>query len=264
MNFAPIAPLSLVNMVAPTSKYLMALPAMMDDKDYKRLYKRLRLLGAYVMLDNGLSENKEPLTAEELEALTVLILPSEVVLPDFLTDSARTIRASRATLEYLLFDGGYAGRFMAVAQGNTLREYMDCIYELLSIRDVHCIGLSKYFPEITGISRRALLNSIASERLHHRKIEWHLLGVCEPIDEVAAIALEFPWLRGIDTCYPVLAAMKGIDIEIKTQLVATSPKGFFYAKTHKYWPADLPLPPMYDLLHRNLKAFDNACHGRAP
>ncbi len=262
MNFAPIAPLSLVKTVAPTSKYLMALPAMADDPDYVALYKKLRQNDAYVMLDNGLSEDKEPRDAEDLLEVIDRLLPSEVILPDYLRDGPRTVRASKATLDYLRVQGRYYGSFMAVPHGMNLAEYMACIYDLLAIREVQCIGLSKYFPQSTGLPRRALLNSIAGDGLQHRQIKWHLLGVCESVEEIRQIALDFPWLRGIDTCYPVLASMMCIDITANPKIV-TSPKGFFRAGTHEYWPRKAPPDMMYDLLRYNLKAFDNACHGRA-
>lgn len=261
MLLAPIAPVSLCGTVTQMSSYLMTLPEMaLASSDYVDLHKTLSINGAFIILDNGLSEYKEPLDVRTLESVIDRMSPSEVVLPDFLEDKERTCRAARANIQELRT--WYAGRLMAVPQGTTVQDYLDCIYEFISMKEIGTIGISKYFPEITGEPRRTLLQLVRDRSLHKRRsIDWHLLGLAETPKELSNLALDFPWIRGIDTCYPVLAAMNGMKLSADSEVI-TSPEGYELSTPWLYWPREgvpVDLLPFY--LGHNVEFFTGVCRG---
>lgn len=259
MLFAPIAPVSMCEIVTGTSGYLMALPSMVDaDTGYAELYSSLSLNGAWVILDNGVSESKQPLAMREFQAYIDLIGPSEIILPDYLEDAEAT-RA--AVSEYSIQYKG-ARRLMAVPQGKTLDEYVDCAFYFAGLPQIGTIGVSKYLPKYCGATRREFLEIIRDAGLHNRtSLQWHLLGLSENLSELADLAMDFPWIRGIDTCYPVLASMMGISI-IDDREIVTSPKGFERADPYEYWPEKWATSTLWELLHDNLAYFALTARGR--
>ena len=258
MKLAPIAPITMTRGVAQTSDYLMALPTQAANAEYSYDISRARERNSsWLMLDNGVSELKRPLTVEELTPCIQQLDPSEIVLPDHLGDKAKTLKSSlEASLQLRTL--GYAGRLMGVPQGETMEEYLDCITVFQRSFEIATIGLSKYFPVHADRSREDLLYMIEGRGLLEvrRDMQWHLLGLCEGLSQLKAIARRYTWLRGIDTCYPVLASMKGIEILLEPDQIVTSPKGFETAKADAYGFSE---NTVWNLLPRNLAAFKKIC-----
>ncbi len=256
MLFAPIAPVSMCEVVTGTSGYLMALPSMVDaDAGYAELYSNLSRNGAWVILDNGVSENKRPLAVDKFKAYIGLLIPSEIILPDYLGDAESTRAAA-----FVCYEG--VQRLMAVPQGKTLDEYVDCAFYFAGLPQIGTIGVSKYLPRFCGATRREFLERIRDAGLHNRtSLQWHLLGLTESLRELADLAMDFPWIRGIDTCYPVLASMMGKSI-INDREIVTSPKGFERAGPYEYWPENQQTETLWELLHSNLTYFALAARGR--
>jgi len=259
MLFAPIAPVSMCEVVTGSSDYLMALPSMADaDPGYADLYSNLGRNGAWVRLDNGVSEDKRPLAVYEFQAYIDLVGPSEIILPDYLGDAESTRAA--AFVYSVRYQG--AQRLMAVPQGKTLDEYVDCAFYFAGLPQIGTIGVSKYLPKYCGATRREFLERIRDAGLHNRtSLQWHLLGLAESLRELADLAMDFPWIRGIDTCYPVLASMMGKSI-INDRTIVTSPKGFEHAGPYEYWPVKQQTETLWELLHDNLTHFALAARGR--
>jgi hypothetical protein len=245
---------------------MMILPSQLDDDEVQAVLKKRRAAGAHIILDNGVSEFKVPLESPVLLSLIQEAEPNELVLPDYLGDSVRTVQSVTSTARWFR-EHGYTGRLMAVPQGSDPTGYLDCIYAYLADPHIDAIGLSKYFPKFTGQPRADLVEAIHTTGLHRRRsVDWHLLGICEPLGTLSELAANHPWLRGIDTCYPVLASMMGINIVLDSNIV-TSPDDFFDAAPDAYWPAEgarpFNLADLYRLLQDNLNAFHLACLGHS-
>lgn len=259
MKFAPIAPISMTGEVAQTSDYLMALPTQAGNPDYSYGIQRAREQnGSYLMLDNGVSELKRPLSIEELTPCIQQLMPNEVILPDHLGNKLETCSSTYLAAKRLRALG-YADRLMAVPQGETMEEYLDCIAIFQKSFEIATIGLSKYFPVHAGRPREDLLYMIEGRGLLEvrQDMQWHLLGLCENLSQLKAIAKRYTWLRGIDTCYPVLASMKGIEIQLEPDHIVTSPKGFETAGAEDYGFRE---NTVWDLLPRNLTVFKKVCN----
>jgi hypothetical protein len=275
MEFAPIAPLSLFSTVATITPYRMALPSMYrtDQRNggqyqYASRMRTAKAAGAYVILDNGVSEYKYPLKGRKLMEVVRAIQPSELVLPDYLGDPAATVLGAYDGLNYFEhhMDPELLPNFMAVAQGQSLSEYVDCIRSLATTDGISCIGLSKYFTENTHCPRSVLLEEVhklVEVGLIPSEMKFHLLGISgeESVDIIADYAMSYIWLRGIDTCWPVLMAMKGLSITTPGAPIHTSPEGFEEAAVVEY---HVFAKEVYDLLRHNLKAFKYACMGQRP
>lgn len=281
MFFAPIAPLQFWAATATVSPYLMVLPSMYladtatptgtELYQYAIRTKARRAAGSYVMMDNGVSEFKEPLTREALLSIAYELRPTELILPDYLGDAGGTLMSVEDHLEWLKTQNTFGMVYMGVAQGLTLKEYTFCV-KVLNDVGVKAVGLSKYFTRNTGEPRVALIEEVERlrrSRLVREDLEFHLLGLSpeEHLDTLADYARMYPWLRGIDTCYPILAAMMGKNITEDTEHV-TSPEGFETADKYAYWPPSDErdtsgiITEVYNLLRINLRAFSRACEGR--
>lgn len=258
MKFAPIAPTTMTRGVAQTSDYLMALPTQAVEATYSYDLLRARERnGSFLMLDNGVSELKRPMRLEELTPFIQQLEPSEVILPDHLGNRDTTLYDSIEAAK-MLRSLGYENRLMGVPQGKTMEEYLDCISVFQKNFEISTIGLSKYFPIHAGRQREDLLYMIEGRGLLEvrQDMQWHLLGLCENLSQLKAIARRYTWLRGIDTCFPVLASMKGIEIALEPDHIVTSPEGFETAEATDYGFNETTV---WDLLGRNLTVFKRIC-----
>jgi hypothetical protein len=259
MKFAPIAPTTMTGGVAQTSDYLMALPTQARVASYSYDLQRARERNnSYLMLDNGVSELKRPIRLDELCAITQQLEPDEVILPDYLGDDVATKVESNSAAK-ILRALGYEGKLMGVPQGQTMEDYLTVIEYFLTHFDISTIGLSKYFPSFANRPREDLLYMIEGRGLLERRqdVEWHLLGLCENLGELTAIARRYPWLRGIDTCYPVLASMQGIQIVLEPSNIVTSPEGFETATADAY---GFDENRVWNLLPANITHFKKVCN----
>ncbi len=116
----------------------------LTDDTYADFYRQRGDAGVTVILDNSAYELEET-TGQGMDVSAVLraatrIHATVVICQDVLYDSALTISATR---RFMAEAGDSSYRFMAVPQGTTRTEWLDCYDILATMPGVDMIGLSK-------------------------------------------------------------------------------------------------------------------------
>lgn len=172
----------------------------------------------FLILDNGVGDEGEVLTNEELFALTLEIEPNEVIPLDVLYDSCKTIENFNQFVEWLKEAREYnhllQTNLLGVPQGKDWKDWLFCYRYMLSSRYTSCIGLSKKaIPYIMGIddikqSRWKVYTYLSMKNLIKKDL--HFLGQGDVTEFTRYRGRRH--MRSTDSCYPILAAINGIDL----------------------------------------------------
>ena len=205
--------------------------------------------GHFIILDNGAYELGAAMYPSKYMEMARLLEPSEIVLPDVLLDSARSMEYANMfmnTFQHELQDYcSKGGRLMAVVQADSTKSGdidMDEIAEQLDVyysRKIHTIGIPKHFGNKRVFGRvgfAAQLEKLRGPHGYYKDLfNWHFLGVsCVP--EIVELA-KFSWVRGIDSAVPFVyaladACMKDYD-EVFVGKSFPRPDNFFECSTLK-------------------------------
>ena len=176
----------------------------------------------FVLMDNGAAEGDQ-LNIEELITEYEKIKPSQVVLPDTLLDGKDTLRKSKAAMETIkmYYDGNPPFTFMAVPQGSTLSEWIECAKEFVQWPDVKAIGISKFLVEETGEKyiryHAADALDFFMKKYNRYDMEAHLLGCSESPVTINGIHNRFRFVRGCDSAYAYICTQAGVNIFADTK-----------------------------------------------
>ena len=162
---------------------------------YREFYRTLARRGHFIIVDNGAAELhsgdvQEIPAFRDIVDVADYIGADEIILPDKLRDMYATLEMfAKAVNDHMVAPR----RCMAVPQGETLNEWIDCL-RLMSVGSFATIGIPKHMARMPG-SRILLAN-----HLRYRTENIHMLGVWgEPVTEVSELAMMTPWVRGLDT-----------------------------------------------------------------
>lgn len=230
--------------------YLMCLAnVVQEDSAYAEFYKNLTRDDRYILMDNGAAEGQQ-LSMKELVACYERIMPNEIVLPDTLCDCQGTLRKSSEAIVYLndVYGMDKPFTFMGVPQGCNLREWRECMEEMLQWPEIHAIGVSKFLQmkmqdEMARYDAVAYLEDAIKE-YRRFDIEVHLLGCSESPSTIAKIAKDFPFVRGCDSAYGYICTQADVRIYENTKRPAGE-IDFVYGRD-------------YDTLSDNLTALELA------
>jgi len=141
-----------------------------------------------------------------------MTLADEIVLPDRLFFGEDTVETSTETYKFLEERLPKGVQYMAVPQGRTWREWMDCLDGLLAIKGVGSIGISKdYEPWDGGIP--ALVERVLEKIDHGRGgHQIHLLGWGRDALQLRGISHYSDVIRGIDSAKPIVYAEAGVSL----------------------------------------------------
>lgn len=189
-----------------TDRYFMALAHLVQEDDaYASFFRARADEGAFVLMDNGVVEGDQQ-TLETLVWCAERINATEIILPDAINNPRKTLEMSSQALKWLRVEG-FERRLMAVPQGGTVRQWLDCLRDM---RDwpVNAIGISRFVPG----PRQAALLAAHNKDLLPAWHDYHLLGCLGDPKEVADITAAFPDLnlRGVDSAYPLYYALEGL------------------------------------------------------
>ncbi len=233
---------------------------LMEDDDYAKLAYDYRDAGGVVYLDNSCYELGASLDNDILYDYCQRLRPDVVILPDVLGDKNATLDR---TFEYLDKYPECSNYGMAVAQGSTDRELIECYAEFRDYRgeaelDIYMLGIPFVFkwaekdPTIQAEERINLLHKMDYECALDKNRLHHLLGTWQPREFIEY--QKYNWIYSIDTSNPVMAALEGTKYTNEGPLV--KPKPVFDSTFH------LSVDQIdMDMLYYNVEAFRSIVHG---
>lgn len=172
------------------------------------LYKEIRKKhpDATIIMDNGVVETGAPLDEKVLVHAARICEANVVILPDYMNDYSMTSSATlRAAERWSMWFPPETG-FMAVVQGTSLMEYVDCAswQASMTIPNPMYWGIPKMAQKNLG-TRRELTRTC-----HFIQPSWpiHLLGFSNDIQDDMHCAT-LPGVVGIDSAVPVRIGSMG-------------------------------------------------------
>lgn len=196
MKVAHIAPPSMLWTLRNRSYHLVVAHRLREPA-YLWHWKAARRRGDFIIVDNGavevaLSKELEPIEFKEVLQLANAVGADEVCMPDVFKDCGGTLKHTQAALPLVPIR-----RRMFVPQGDNQDEWRQCMSTMYQW-GCRSIGIPKHMERFEG--GRWVLCRWIQEMNYHTVIDFHLLGVWDnPETEIAPIAVDFPWVRGIDT-----------------------------------------------------------------
>lgn len=206
LKIAVITPTALLDTYATLGDhYHLCLSAeVLTDAAYAAFYRERARAGDYVILDNSAHEQLEGDSLSKLIAATMIVNPSEIVLPDRLffgddtlersSDAYATLRACFPTI-----------KLMGVPQGRTVTEWGDCLRGLDAL-GVDTIGISKDY-EVWADGEGLVRLVHYAKSVCRPGTEIHLLGWGRKLHQIARLA---DMVRGIDSAKPLVYAQHGV------------------------------------------------------
>jgi hypothetical protein len=205
MNVATILPIPCMKLTE-WDEYFMCLAHLLDDDKYMGFFREKSRRGDSVIMDNGVVETGLPMEASVLFELAEKVEATELILPDALNDSAKTLTLGAEAIGNWYGDVG----LLAVPQGETLKEWRSCMLEMLSW-PIMTIGISKFTAKFLPTRLEVLK---AAPELIESKIDIHLLGCVSISNEIAEIEEAFPRrVKGVDSGIAAIAAQAGKALE---------------------------------------------------
>lgn len=171
-----------------------------------------------VILDNSIFELGEAFDMKKFFQWNNMLRPTWYIIPDALEDSKRTIfnayvwnQFHRSTAE---------GKSIAVVQGKTYEEIVECYQTLDGKLDVDMIAISfdySLYEEMVPhpnklmswmLGRVALLGRLERDGVINKRKPHHLLGCALP--QEGQFYRAYDWIYSMDTSNPVVHTYKGI------------------------------------------------------
>lgn len=221
MKIAHEAPLSIFDEVQKLTDYDYALVHLFEEShEYFAKFKQAVHQGRMVILDNSIFELGMAFDSEQFALWIMRLRPTYYIIPDVLEDAQGTIK-NFEDWEDDCFD--IPGKTIAVAQGKTYGDFIDCYQYLVDKVDKIAISFDySFFEEWSNKSnlnhptkyhkwvwgRQTLINEMLSTGLLRTDKPHHLLG-CGLPQEFKAYK-KYNWVDTIDTSNPVVHGILGI------------------------------------------------------
>ena len=154
------------------ASYHMCLAHLMHVPEYGQFFLNQAQNGRFVLMDNGVVETGQPLPFEELLCIARAFNVTQMTLPDKIRDSVATLHLHRRALDETK---GRHPSFMAIPQGKTLGEWVDCakiMVEWADEWDIRAIGVTKFLEGMVTQRSEAILKA----GLLESGLDIHLLG----------------------------------------------------------------------------------------
>lgn len=186
----------------------------------------------YKILDNSLIEVGSAMSLKRVLYAACLIDADEIILPDVFKDGPGTIKSVQESLEFLATHAYKERKLMAVCQGATRQEFIDCFYELNRMKEIDVIGI----PKVTSIqfdTGRKGLEYLWT--LSDCKKEIHLLGLHNSFSELTQYK-DTSKIRSCDTCLASLLAYENVSSNTPRQLLSYPKRNLeeFYVTEEQY------------------------------
>jgi hypothetical protein len=224
MKLAFIPPISCLNSLQKTD-YQLALANVAGQEDYFKAYRTAADRGDYVILDNGAAEG-EQVSDGMLLTTASMLHATEIVIPDTLYEDDDTIAKALAFQDTVADE--YAGddpfKYMFVAQGRNIADFMRCITWAIQKEWIDTIALPKHMLMTLGHSARINWAEWIRDRCDK---PIHCLGFNKVWPMECRYLADQGIVRGIDTAMPYVASWYGVDLEVPGQKIYGRPERYF-------------------------------------
>jgi len=228
IDFAIIAPESLLRVFSSQGDCHMAIaPIALDHSFYANYYKQEVSNGKLVILDNGAFELDKPLSTGLLEKALFKTRAQEVVAPDMIGDSSKSLKLLEEFINQLSSRYLTKVRIQAIIQGHTLEELESHYLRLLNNPYVNTIGITHAFQLVDCFGKtdnrmfsRVML--IDYFRRQHALGNYpqiykplHLMGMTNPIELFYQYInnIREPFVRSNDSSAPVQYGRHGYSLD---------------------------------------------------
>jgi hypothetical protein len=155
------------------------------DEQYAEYYRNEKGLK---LLDNSLFELGYALPPEQVIEAAKIVNADILVSPDVIRDGEKTLQ-NAINFTNSLKELGMLDKYavMAVPQGSSVMEWVECYQQLTAIEGIDCIGLSiigmiTSMQDVTGtddivVNRQAFMKLMSEQQLWNKNIWHHLLGL---------------------------------------------------------------------------------------
>ena len=217
MKIAHEAPLSIFDQVQELTDYDYALVHLFEEnEEYYNKFVEARNKGREIILDNSIFELGHAWDSDRFAYWVEKLKPTWYIVPDVLDNKDATINSFN---NFIVKYPNLPGKRIAVAQGSTYDELVDCYEYLVNNESVDKIALSfnhpffqdlnletKYHNMLTG--RQTTLSTMLDDNIINEDKPHHLLGCGLPQEFKHYV--EYDWIDSIDTSSPVVHGIKGI------------------------------------------------------
>jgi len=229
MKISHESPLALLQISRAYNDYDYALVHLFEKyPEYYKFFEESLLLDRTVILDNSIFELGTAFDADEFYKWVLKLNPTYFIIPDVFDNGIATVKNVK---EWVKKYGEkiHDSQAMAVAQGSTPAEFLDC-YQTLYKMGISMIAFpvnsksylngKEYTPQnmmegrymmvnacLNWLRSRPWFESVCSESFEYLQAH-HLLGLSLP--QEVALYKDIPEIVSIDTSNPVLHGMEGI------------------------------------------------------
>jgi len=196
--------------------HLILVPQVLASDEYAQYYAERSKAGDTVILDNGVFEQGQSSSPEEILEASRLVRPTEIVLPDVLRDLSGTVDVAYSTFWELNQKAVFQGhpQWMFVPQGKSYTEWVACRDLMLDTsagQSVSTIGIFEETEDWFEGSRLAMLTEESVFWNKNRHLKYHLLGMSEKdLRQDILNASLFSWVRSMDSGKCVAYGLAGI------------------------------------------------------
>jgi len=204
-----------------SSMHLLISQEVLKNKKYQEKYLERSLKSDFIIMDNGAFEYRTAAPLDEVLKAVELVQASEMVLPDCYFDSKATIERVVDALNDLENKSCRPKSLMAVPQGKTEREYMECFSKLLEVKEIDTIGFSygainkafEFFELPPSLLRPTIISYVNQHfDLRASGKNFHCLGIGGHPHEIEFLKL-FRFIRSVDSSKAFVSAIRNIDIK---------------------------------------------------
>jgi len=217
MKIAHEAPLSIFDQVQELTDYDYALVHLFEEnEEYFNKFVEARDKGREIILDNSIFELGTAWDSDRFAYWVEKLKPTWYIVPDVLDNKDATVDSFDSFVEKY---PNLPGKRIAVAQGSTYEELVECYEYLAYHHKVDKIAMSfnhpffqdmglenKYFNMMAG--RQYTIARMIEENVINKNKPHHLLGCGLPQEFEQYVS--YDWIDSIDTSNPVMHGIKGI------------------------------------------------------
>src|SRR3989344_356651 len=202
----------------------------LESNEYLALVKDIKSKGCYIILDNSTPYLGKSVNSLDLLKCIKLIKPDEVILPDVINNYKATLELTQEFLK--LLPNKRKMKLMAVPQGSTLQEYIEC-YEIFSQNPyVDSLGISfsvsEFFdiplPKEYAAHREYLIRLLVNKGVINYSKLHHLLGFTDSGNIEVEEMSKYPFIKRSDSNAGYKTANDNIQLE----------RGKFYSKSKEH------------------------------